>query len=62
MPSNIIFDAVTAYIRKSSTALPFINNCSRNLPFVALLLLRLGDVKTKPGRKKSSVIKFLIGT
>ena len=52
MLSNIIFDAVTAYIGKSSTALPFINDCFRNLPFVVLLLLRLGDVGTNPGPKK----------
>ena len=58
MLSNIIFDAVTAYIGKSSTSLPFINDCFRNLPFVVLLLLRLGDVETNPGPKKSSVIKF----
>ena len=54
-----IFDAVTAYIVKSSYALPFINDYFRNLiPFVALLLLRSGDVETNPGHKKSSVIKF----
>ena len=53
-----IFDAVTAYIGKSSNALPFINDYLRNLPFVALLLLRSGDVETNLGPKKSSVMKF----
>ena len=43
-----IFDAVTAYIGKSSNTLPYF--C--NLPFVALLLLGLGNVKTNPGPKK----------
>ena len=30
----------------------FINDYFRNLPFVVLLLLRLGDVGTNPGPKK----------
>ena len=50
--------AVAAYIRKSYNALLFINDCFRNLPFVALPLLRSGDVETNRGPKKSSVIKF----
>ena len=53
-----IFDAVTAYIGKSSNALPFINDYFRNLPFVALFLLRSGDVETNVGPKKSSVMEF----
>ena len=40
------------------TTLLFINDYFHNLPFVALLLLRSGDVETNPGPKKSSVIKF----
>ena len=43
-----IFDAVTAYIGKSSNALPFISDYFHNLLFVALLLLRLGNVETNP--------------
>ena len=54
----LFFYAFTAYIGKSSNALLFINGYLRNLPFVALLLLRSGDVETNPGPKKSSVIKF----
>ena len=54
----LFFYAVTAYTGKSSNALLFINDCFRNLPFVALLLLTSGDVETNPGPKKSSVIKF----
>ena len=34
------------------------NDYFRNLPFVALLLFKSGDVETNPGPKKSSVIKF----
>ena len=52
------FYAVSAYIGKSSNDLLFINDYFRNLPFVVLLLLRLGDVETNPGPKKSPVIKF----
>ena len=47
-----VFDAVTAYIGKSSNTLPFINDYFCNLPFVALLPLRSGDVETNPGPKK----------
>ena len=43
------FYAVTAYIRKSSNALLFISGYFRNPPFVALLLLRSGDVEKNPG-------------
>ena len=32
MLSNIYFDTVTAYIIKSSNALPFINDYFRNIP------------------------------
>ena len=49
---------VTTYFGKSSNAPLFINDYFRNPPFVALLLLRSGDVETNPGPKKSSVIKF----
>ena len=45
----LFFYAVTAYIQKSSNALLFINDYFRNPPFVALLLLRSGDVETNPG-------------
>ena len=45
----LFFYAVTAYIRKSSNALPFINDYFRNPPFVALLLLWSDDVETNPG-------------
>ena len=54
----LFFSAVTAYVGKSSNSLLFINNYFCILPFVALLLLRLGDAGTNPGPKKSSVIKF----
>ena len=35
------------------------NDYFRNLPFVALLLFKSGDVETNPGPKKSSVINFV---
>ena len=53
----LLFYAVTTYNEKSN-AVHFINDYFRNLSFVALLLLRSGDVETNPGPKKSSVIKF----
>ena len=53
----LFFYALTTYSEKSNTVL-FINDYFRNLPFVALLLLRSGDVETNPGPKKLSVIKF----
>ena len=54
------FYAVSAYIGKSSNALPFISDYFHNLPFVALLLLRSSDVETNPGPKKLPVIKFCL--
>ena len=53
----LFFYAVTTYNEKSNAVL-FINDYFRTLPFVALLLLRSGDVETNPGPKKLSVIKF----
>ena len=53
-----IFDAVTAYIEKSSNTLPFINSYFCNLPFVELLQLRSGNVETNPNPKTHSVTKF----
>ena len=53
----LLFYAVTTYNEKSN-AVHFINDYFRNLSFVALLLLRSGDVETNPGPKKLSVIKF----
>ena len=50
--------AVAAYIKRSCNVILFINDYFHNLPFVVLLLLTSGDVETKAGRKKSSVIKF----
>ena len=43
---------------ENQVMLYFLPMTIRNLPFVALLLLRSGDVETNPGPKKSSVIKF----
>ena len=54
----LFLHADAVYIEKSCNVLLFINDYFCNLPFVVLLLLRLGDVETNPGLKKSSVIKF----
>ena len=56
------FYAVTAYFEKSSNALLFINDYFRCLPFVALLLIRSGDVETNPGPKNRKLSNFVTGT
>ena len=52
------FHDVTAYIEKSCNVLILINDFFSNLPFAVLPVLRSGDVETKPGPKKSLVIKL----
>ena len=62
MLSNIYFDTVTAYIIKSSNALPFINDYFGNIPFVVLLLLRSGAAETTLVLKNRQLSNFVIGT
>ena len=62
MLSNIYFDTVTAYITKSSNAQPFINDYFGNIPFVVLLLLRLGAVETTLVLKNRQLSNSVIGT
>ena len=57
--NKVLFLYVVAeHIEKSCNILLFINDYFRDLPFVVLSLLRLGDVEINPGPKKLSVIKF----